>query len=79
MTEAIWSPAEGDHSDAVYLSVRDGYSGPSEIGLWAGGELDPAYLTPAGARLLADELPALLRDFADKVEALDASKAHAPR
>lgn len=65
-----WGP-DDDRSDGLSIRVSDSFYG-SKVGLWAGDELDPAYLSPAAARQLADELPALLREFADRAEAADA-------
>lgn len=67
-TDVSWYPGADDDSDGVSLSLRDNFGG-AVIGLWAGGELDPAYLSAAAARTLADELPELLRQFADAADA----------
>lgn len=39
------------------------------VTVWAGGELDPVYLTAESARRAADEWPAILRRLADELDA----------
>lgn len=60
-----WSGSEtGDSCTFEVVNQHDG----RRVTLWAGGELDPMYLTPDEARKAADEWPAILRDMADRAE-----------
>lgn len=75
MTDAtLWS-ADGE---TVAFEVRGIYPAPA-VTVWAGGELDPCYLTPADARRAADEWPAILRRLADEAEARAADLEAMPR
>ena len=55
--EELWSSADGWES--VEFLIRDG-----RIAVWAGGEMDPAYLSAADALRAAEEWPTILRRLA---------------
>lgn len=70
----VWDAGD-EYSDSLQFDVQEGV-GPvgAVVSIWAGDDDDPGYLTPAAARRLAADLPALLLELADAAEEIAAKR-----